>query len=270
MDHPGKAAAHRMLRESGYSEFKSSDIHQPGEGAAKSAVGKHEAHLHPGQPKTKLRGGGRIKGEHAKARVDRRARGGSITECQPDDDMGNNVKDSGRARGGAMKRADGGATQNAPKPVNGGWQTDDGNIWPTQAAAKAGKDQPQSRARGGHVGKGKGKTVININAGGDKGGDQQHDQQVFQAGAQQGAKMVAQKLAGAGGGAPPRPPGAGPMPPPGMPPGGMPPGGGAPPGAMPPRPPMMPPPGGPPPGMPMHASGGALRDRKGRFLGGGV
>lgn len=221
MDHPGKAAAHRMLRESGYSEFKSSDIHQPGEGAAKSAVGKHEAHLHPGQPKTKLRGGGRIKGEHAKARVDRRARGGSITECQPDDDMGNNVKDSGRARGG-------------------------------------------------HVGKGKGKTVININAGGDKGGDQQHDQQVFQAGAQQGAKMVAQKLAGAGAGGPPRPPGAGPMPPPGMPPGGMPPGGGAPPGAMPPRPPMMPPPGGPPPGMPMHARGGALRDRKGRFLGGGV
>lgn len=211
MEHPGKAVAKRMLSEGGYRAHGGSDIHADAE--PESIAGA--------MPKMKLKGGGRIKGHGAKSRMDRRARGGSITECEPDDDMGNNVKDSGRARGGHVK------------------------------------------------GKG-GKTVINVNAGGE-GKDPQHDQQIFQAGAQQGAKAIAQKMAGAGGppgGAPmgpPHPP-APAMPPPGMGPGGPPPGA-PPPGAMPPqRPPMMPPAGG----MPMHARGGALRDSKGRFLGGAV
>jgi hypothetical protein len=133
------------------------------------------------------------------------------------------------------------------------------------------KERVDRRARGGHV-KGHGKTIINVNAGGEQGGQQQAamaHQQGMQQGIQMGARAAAQKLAGGapggppGGGAPPprppmMPPQGGGMPPPGM----MPPGG-APPGAMPPRP--MPPPG------PM-ARGGKVtrRDEHGRFLGGAL
>lgn len=111
---------------------------------------------------------------------------------------------------------------------------------------EAPKESPARRARGGHVGhkdkSGIGKVNIIIAHGGDK---------------------------------PPVPPMPMPHPPmaAGPPPGA--PMAGPPPGAMPPRP-MMPPPGvgspGMPPGAPMmpHASGGQVRDRMGRFAGGGV
>jgi hypothetical protein len=123
-----------------------------------------------------------------------------------------------------------------------------------------------ARARGGHVGKKGGKTIINIHAGGGEQGNPQREQMAHQAGMQQGAQLGAKAvLAKIGGGAGGPPPG-------GPPPGGMPPGG------MPGRP-MMPPPGAgpgmPPPGaggppMPMRARGGAMRDSCGRFTGGAV
>lgn len=130
-----------------------------------------------------------------------------------------------------------------------------------------------ARAHGGHVGKKGGKTVININAGGDQQGSQQREQMAHQAGMQQGAqmgaKMAAAKMAGGPGGGPPGGPPMGAPPGPPMA-GGMPPPGGPPPGGMPPRP-MMPPPGAPPPGMPPRAFGGAMRDpMTGRFTGGAI
>ncbi len=231
MDEKPHERGRRHLREAGYHHKEEKDIHGDAKQDRKQiagAVHKHESHLHRGQPKTKLRRGGHVPGEMAKHRPDRRARGGHITEDQPDDAMGN-------------------------------------------------RDVHSARAHGGHVGKKGGKTVININAGGEGGGGQQAaqaaqvaHQQGMQQGMQLGARAAAAKLAGAGG-APP--PGAG-GPPPGMAPPGA---GGPPPGAMPPRPMMPPPgaggpPGGPPPGMmPPRARGGAMaRDCAGRFTGGAV
>jgi hypothetical protein len=215
---------HRQLREAGYEYHKGGgDIHTD---AAQDrvmiagAVHKHEARLHPGEPKTKLRRGGHVKGKEAKHRVDRRARGGMVSIDQPDDHQG---------------------TTNAHS----------------------------ARARGGHVGKKGGKTVINIHAGGGEQGNPQREQMAHQAGMQQGAQMGAKAVLakmGAGAGGPP--PGGPPMG--GPPPGAMPPGaGGPPPGAMPPRP-GMPPPGAGGPPMPMRARGGSLRDGCGRFTGGAV
>jgi hypothetical protein len=42
------------------------------------AVHKHERHDHPGEPLTKLRGGGKVGGSKAKPRLDRFARGGKV------------------------------------------------------------------------------------------------------------------------------------------------------------------------------------------------
>ena len=144
--------------------------------------------------------------------------------------------------------------------------------------AQGNVNEASARARGGHVPKGKGKTIINIDA--SHKGDPEKEQMAKQEGMKAGAQMVAQKMQGAGGapggGAPPMPPHPPMMPPPGgMPPGAMPgmPPGGAPP-MPPPRPPMPPPGAGGPPGMIPHPpmrDGGRMRNpSNGRFLGGGV
>lgn len=207
------ARGKRMMKESGYTARRAGgSIHtdaKADERQIAGAVHAHESHLHPSQPKTKLRRGGKVPGKGAMARPDRAGRGG-ITATQPDDDMGNNVKDSGFKRGGRMaKRADGGA-----------------------------------------ISKKGGKTVININMGDPQAQqhEQMAKQQGIQQGAEMGAKMAAAKMAGGAAGPPGAPPPGGPpgAPPPGaMPPPGMGPGG-PPPGAMPPRP-MPPGAGGPPP-----------------------
>lgn len=255
----------RHLRESGYQHRGEKNIHgdaKQDEKQIASGVHKHEAHLHKGQPKTKLRHGGKVPGMEAKSRPDRRARGGPMT--QPNDETGGapvfgaGWDDSADKAAFDKDRADRAAASSSDKM----------------------KNAPQQRARGGHVGKegkkGGGKTVINLHVG-DGGGGAQKEQMAHQAGMQQGAQMVAAKLTGGGGGAPPggpppgamppRPPMAGGMPPPGGPPGGMAPGG------MPPRP-MMPPGGAPPPGMmPPRARGGSMPMRDcttGRFTGGAV
>ena len=118
-----------------------------------------------------------------------------------------------------------------------------------------------ARARGGRLG-GKHKTIININAA--QKGDPAREQMAHQAGVQQGAQMGARAVAarmGGGAGGPPMAPPRPPMMPGAMPAAPAP--GGAPPGAAmaPPRPPG-------PPGM--MARGGAMRDGRGRFVGGAV
>lgn len=186
----------RMLKESGYSARKDGgSIHEDAAQDEKldkkisaKDVHRHESELHPGKPKTKLRTGGHVPGKDAKMRPDRRARGGHITEDQPDDDMGNDVKDSGRARGGAMKRADGGrvSKKGAKTIIN----------------INAGGGDPQQAEH-----------------------EQMAKQAGIQQGAQLGAKMAAAKMGGGppgppppGAMGPPRPPMPGPggPPPPGM------------------------------------------------------
>ena len=130
-------------------------------------------------------------------------------------------------------------------------------------------ERPDRRARGGKVkSKGKGKVIVNINAGGQD--DQQKIQAAHQAGIQQGAMLGARAAAarmGPGAGSPPGlPPG-----PPGGPVAGPPPMAG-PPGPMPGAPGMMPP--GMPPRRPFAQGGNVAmmrrRDLKGRFMGGAV
>lgn len=214
----------RMLKDSGYkARADGGGVHKDAKQDAildkkitTKDVHKHEAHLHKGEPKTKLRAGGKVPGMKGMGRPDRSGRS-SITAVQPNDDMGNNVKDSGFKRGGRMEK----------------------------------------RADGGRIDKKGGKTIININAGGGDPQQAEHEQmakqQGIQQGAQMGAKMAQAKMGGGAPGAPPPggpPPGAGMGPPPGaMPPPGAGPGG-PPPGAMgPPRPPMPGAGGPPPPGM---------------------
>jgi hypothetical protein len=147
-----------------------------------------------------------------------------------------------RARGGKVKRANGGKTGSdyfSDQMMNN--QSAQGNAALSDSDMnKAMNQMGQSRARGGRTKMKKGTTVNIINS-------PQHP----------GAPPM-MPPPGLGAGMPPRPPMAPPpMPPPGagamplpggMPPPGMPPGG-------PPRPGMM-----PPPGMPMRARGGRIKD----------
>jgi hypothetical protein len=55
---------------------KAWDEEQDAEDIAKG-VHAHESHLHPGKPKTKLKAGGHVEGEHARRHMGKRARGGS-------------------------------------------------------------------------------------------------------------------------------------------------------------------------------------------------
>lgn len=171
--------------------------------------------------------GGGVKGAAAKPRMDRRARGGSITEDQPDDDQGNRNAMSKRADGGRVGKKGGQTIIN----INAGGD-DKGDDQRVQAAHQAGIQQ------GTQLGAQAAAAKL---AGGAPGGPPP------------GAPM----------GGPPRPPMAGPPgPPPGAGPGGPmppPPGAGGPPG-MPPHP-MMPPPGAggpPPPGMMPRKRGGGV------------
>lgn len=96
-----RARGGRMLRESGYHEDNNasmikSAMHQHSQ--QKHAAGKS----HVGETHLKLRRGGKVHGKEAAHRPDRRARGGMISIDQPDDADGNDVKDSGRARGGKV------------------------------------------------------------------------------------------------------------------------------------------------------------------------
>ena len=236
--HKGREHAARMLREGGYARHKDGDIHADAAADKKmvvKAVHQHDQQLHHGKhTHLKLRGGGKVHGKEAECRPDRRARGGEIGVTH-------------------------GLKAEKHEETVGEWAP------------------AERRAAGGHIGKKAkhSKVIVNVHAAPE--GDPQREQQAHQMGMQQGARMGAQaamqRMAGAGGGGGPpagqmRPPGgmAG-GPPPGGAPGGPMPGGGAPPGAgMAPRP--MPPGAGAP--GPMMASGGAMRDRLGRFTGGAV
>jgi hypothetical protein len=63
------AKAKTVLRGAGYA--------RGGGVGAKKAVHKHEAHLHKGEKKTKLKHGGKVEGKHPKVRADKYARGGA-------------------------------------------------------------------------------------------------------------------------------------------------------------------------------------------------
>lgn len=274
-DKPENAAdrGKRMLGEGGYKAGGKIDPHSDKAADVRlirKAFREHENAEHKGKhEKLKLKAGGKVPGKKAKARPDRRARGGFVSIDQPDDANGNDVKDSGRRRGGSVARAEGGGLDNSPSD-----DTRDSDRANAQDAAEARsimsasamrgnsidyetalKMVSQPRARGGKVGK-KGKVIINIQAGGGGQDAEAAHQAGMQQGAMMGAKAAAAKLAGGPppGAMPPRPPmgappGAGGPPPPGMAP---------PPGAMPPGGPMGP--GGPPPGM--HSRGGATRGGK--------
>lgn len=303
--------AARQLRESGYSRRKDGDIH--GDAAADArmigaGVHQHEAALHKGSPRTKLklRSGGKVPGCEPKGRPDRRARGGGMDVNEtmgrdlPNDAQGNVNERSARAKGGKIRRAQGGdfgEGANIYGPAVRGMGSkgyaempdtalDVGAIQQGMVGEDSGQQRLQRflknekrpiasednyRAKGGGVGDKKhGRVVINIKAGG--GDDQQKMQAAHQAGIQQGAMLGARAAAAKMGGGPGGPPSGAGMPPPGA---------GGPPGAMPPHP-MMPPPGaGGPPGMPPRPmppgagpmrSGGALRPRgpDGRFSGGAI
>lgn len=70
--------AEDYLRRAGYKVGgKTSDIAQDRKMVA-DAVHKHERHDHPGEPLTKLKGGGKVHGDGAKPRLDRFARGGKV------------------------------------------------------------------------------------------------------------------------------------------------------------------------------------------------
>lgn len=201
------AHAHRVTRRAGYAHGG----HVKDE-AAKD-VHKHEEHLHKGKPKTKLKVGGKVKGEKPAHRLDKKARGGAEV-----------YKDEPRAA----------VLHDKEKYVNVDKE-----------------EAPKKRAAGGRAGHKGGKTNIIIHAGGEgmpgTGGagaapNPQAMQQAEQAGMKKGAMMVIQKLKQGAGGAGGPPPGG----PPGMgapPPGGMPPG--APPGGAPGGAPMMRSRGGP-------------------------
>lgn len=225
--------AARQLRESGYARRKDGDIHGAAAADARmigAGVHQHEAALHKGSPRTKLklRSGGKVPGCEPKGRPDRRARGGGMDVNEmagrdlPNDAQGNVNERSARAKGGGVGD------------------------------------------------KKHGRVVINIKAGGgdDQQKMQAAHQAGIQQGAMLGARAAAAKMGGGPGGPPPGagmpPPGAG-GPPGAMPPHPMmpPPGAGGPPG-MPPRP--MPPGAGPmrsggalrPRGLDGRFSGGAL------------
>jgi hypothetical protein len=214
----------------------------------------------------KRKAGGNIHGGGVKHRPDKRARGGGLAD------------------GGKINIPRIADDYPKDKPAFEGGSTGESlGRSPAPFKPRTDADVGAGRARGGHVPK-RG-TTINIDA--SHKGDPEKEQMAKQAGMQQGAQALMAKLKGAGaGGAPGGPP---PGPPPGMPPhppmmpppGGMPPGmpppGAAPP-MMPPHPPMAgPPPGAggpPPPGMmpphPPMASGGRMRDARGRYLGGSL
>lgn len=192
----------------------------------------------------KLKKGGRVDGEAPKGRLDKKARGGKVSNPMgaahdikefPDKKLNDKQKMNVESEGENNYKDDG-------------------------------------YARGGRA-KGKA-TVVNINVGGGQGGDQAQAQQAFKAGVIKGAQAAKAAISGGGpspgapmmppGGAPGGPPGAG-----GPPPGAMPSGGGMPPGmapggppggapGMPPPRPPMPGPGGPPPVM--HKAGGRVKD----------
>lgn len=105
----------RALREGGYKQHKSGDIHADAAQDAKqisSGVHQHEANMHAGRKPTKLKlkSGGEVKGAASKHRMDRRARGGYIASEQPDDAQGNDRADSSRARGGHVGKKGGNKT----------------------------------------------------------------------------------------------------------------------------------------------------------------
>lgn len=73
-----RKAARRLLSRSGY---KSGGHVKKGEkGEAAKDVHKHEAHLHPGKPKTKLKDGGHAHGHKPKHRADKKSRGKPHTQ----------------------------------------------------------------------------------------------------------------------------------------------------------------------------------------------
>lgn len=204
------------------------------------AIAEHEAHDHPGKPKTKLKlkDGGHVEGKAGRKRLDRPSR-------------------RHRDMGGPMPPTQAGAATPQPTPA----QLQQLQQMMAAKGAMGGAPAPQMQKKGGrtedhkkrehHAGGGK------VGKGKDKKGGNHVN--VIIAGGHPG---------GAPGGPPGMPPaglGAAPPPHPPMPP-MPPPGAGGPPG-MPPKP-MMPPGGGGPPGMPpgMHNAGGRVGRKDGGCL----
>jgi len=76
-EHRGKARD--LIGRTGYKSgggiTKAWDEHQDERDIA-AGVHEHESHLHPGEPKTKLKSGGHVEGHEARSHLGRRARGG--------------------------------------------------------------------------------------------------------------------------------------------------------------------------------------------------
>jgi hypothetical protein len=224
---PDKAKANRVLERAGYKSGGS--VGDGGENAgfdAARTLGQRDASTIVKQAQSTtpnaFKRGVRVKGEKPKDRLDRKARGGKVSNPM----------------GEAHK-----VTEFPKKKLN---------KEPEQVDSEGMKKyDDDGYARGGRA-KGKAHTHVNIQVGGGQQGAGDA-QQAFKAGVLQGAQAA--KAAIAGGvqhGAPMMPPGGG-MPPGGAPaPGGMPPGG----APMPPRPMPGAMPGGPPPMM--RKSGGRV------------
>lgn len=223
---PGVKRAQEMVKASGYKS--GGGVAEPAK-TAKKAVHRHERHLHRGEPETKLKSGGKVKGKAAMERPDRRSRGGVLKR-----DMGGmmpqaSVGQQQSPQMTAVQQALASMTPQQKQQVAAQLQATGGQTGATSlptaaimgASGSLGAHKHggtvEKRARGGAT-KGKAPQTINIMVGkgdDDQGQDQAKQQMAAKAGLQKGIQIGQQAAAH-----PPVPPGgpAGgpPMPPPGM------------------------------------------------------